>query len=242
MSLSESDILVLKLAERRARKEELPQDARSQRALRRCQLKGHVHFAPMTGPEPPAKVVVKRWRDVKPGDRIQISLSSGRKCFTVSSTRTTGRIKGVPGFQDSETMQVLGDGYPMIVNADDAVAVFDGPIPQPERWTEIHLTGSGELELLSECKQPTLKKGDGAFAVEALLGEDGKKILAIAHSERSADDRAIEICRTHPERFLVWKSAQWAGLLRVSAPAIRKGRFWKEYRLKALEALRDERH
>jgi hypothetical protein len=78
------------------------------------------------------------------------------------------------------------------------------------------------------------------YAVEALLCEQAKEILASAQSDRSADDRAREICGMDPKKFLLWTSEQWADLLGVSSAAIRKGHFWTVDRPKALESLKDK--
>lgn len=74
-------------------------------------------------------------------------------------------------------------------------------------------------------------------AVEALLGDDSKEILDIARGKGSVDKKMREICGVD-RRFLGWDSRQWAELLGVKSPAIRKTKFWKEDRPKAIEAQR----
>jgi hypothetical protein len=102
---------------------------------------------------------------------------------------------------------------------------------------------------LLEGKQPVDDSGGGreqsvnsqsARAIEALLGEEGEKVLGIAHSDDTADDKMRAICGID-RRCLAWKSPLWADLLHVSEPAIRQTKFWKEDRPKANEALKELR-
>jgi hypothetical protein len=73
-----------------------------------------------------------------------------------------------------------------------------------------------------------------ASAVEMLVGDEGQAVLKIAQSDKSADDRAIEVC-TLDRRFLAWKSPDWGKLLGCSAANIRKGHFWTIWRKNELE-------
>jgi hypothetical protein len=75
-------------------------------------------------------------------------------------------------------------------------------------------------------------------AVEALLGEESQRVLAIARGDQSADDKMRAICAID-RQYLGWKSPQWADLLGISEPAIRKTMFWREDRQRAIEAVRN---
>lgn len=69
---------------------------------------------------------------------------------------------------------------------------------------------------------------DGS-AVELLMGEEAQAILKIATSDKSADDRMMEIYRTDL-RAIAWKSPHWATILGITDSAVRKTYFWKEFR------------
>jgi hypothetical protein len=73
------------------------------------------------------------------------------------------------------------------------------------------------------------------IALEALLDDGGRKILAIARSEKSADQRMREICGVD-RRFLGYASGQWASLLDVTDAAVRKTLFWATVRKSAADA------
>ena len=91
-------------------------------------------------------------------------------------------------------------------------------------------TDDGRLAVqMGSTKPATKTPKESASAVEALLGEESKEILAIARSDKSASDRAIAICEID-RRHLAWDSPRWADLLRVSDAAIRKSHFWKTWR------------
>lgn len=78
-----------------------------------------------------------------------------------------------------------------------------------------------------------------ASAVEVLLGDENRQVLAIAQSNQSAGDK-MEAIYNLDRRFLAWDSPQWAELLNVSAAAIRKTTFWTDGRRKAIDAARDD--
>jgi hypothetical protein len=86
--------------------------------------------------------------------------------------------------------------------------------------------------------RPKPRQGVPGSGVELLLEEDAKAVLGIAHSKRSADVKMRDICRLD-RRYLGWDSGQWAELLQVSDAAIRRTRFWKEDRRRAIEADRE---
>jgi hypothetical protein len=66
-------------------------------------------------------------------------------------------------------------------------------------------------------------------ALETLLDKEGQKIMEIAHSTKSADDKMHEVVRVD-SRFLAWDSERWGRLLDIKGSAVRKTRFWKETR------------
>ena len=87
---------------------------------------------------------------------------------------------------------------------------------------------------LSEAEGSKPKAAKQA-AVERLLGEESAKVLSIANSKKSADDKMREICGIDLQ-FLAYSSPEWAVLLGVTDAAIRKTTFWNEDRHKAIEA------
>ncbi len=120
-----------------------------------------------------------------------------------------------------------------------AIAVCKATGMKPETWHGLNKTARKPWieETIASLRQeqtgkPTAKPIAGN-AVEALLGDDAKEVLDIARSDKSADDRAIEIC-TLDRRCLAWKSPRWAELLGCSAANIRKGYFWTTWRKKEL--------
>ncbi len=92
--------------------------------------------------------------------------------------------------------------------------------------------------VLSNHPEPTRKRS--ANPVEAVLDEDGKKILTLARSDRSADER-MRLIRAVNESYALWTSPKWADLLGVSEGAIRKTDFWKIDRKEAIEENRRDR-
>lgn len=73
-----------------------------------------------------------------------------------------------------------------------------------------------------------------------MLGAESQEVLKIARSSKTADDRMRDISRID-QRFFGWKSPQWSNLIKVSAAAIRKTKFWKEDRQQAIEQDRNLR-
>jgi hypothetical protein len=84
-------------------------------------------------------------------------------------------------------------------------------------------------------KQTDQTEGKATKAVEALLGDESRQVLDIVRSEQSADDKMRKICGID-RRFLAFNSPQMAELLGTTDAAIRKTRFWKHDRKRAIEA------
>jgi hypothetical protein len=72
-------------------------------------------------------------------------------------------------------------------------------------------------------------------ALETLL-VDSEPVLRVARdTNRTAEERALEICRLE-RRFLAWNAEQWGELLGVTSAAIRKTDFWTKDRPQLKEA------
>jgi hypothetical protein len=100
-----------------------------------------------------------------------------------------------------------------------------------ERVLWLKQTVAALRELASDGGDKTGKgKASAANPVEALLGDDAKRVLAIARTDRLAEERLREIVRLDPHRFTPWTSTQWAKLLGVSGGAVRKMHFWRKER------------
>jgi hypothetical protein len=78
-----------------------------------------------------------------------------------------------------------------------------------------------------------------ARALEALMGIEDGKILKIARSGDSADDRMRAIYRIDT-RVLAWDSPRWGCVLGITDAAARKTKWWKVDRLVLLEKQRDD--
>ena len=104
---------------------------------------------------------------------------------------------------------------------------------------EYRLYDFGRIALEGEdTPKAKSKAATKATAVlETLLGNEAQQILEIAQSHKSVDDRMRAICLIDL-RHLAWDSPKWANLLNVSEAAIRKTKFWKEDRPRAIEANR----
>jgi hypothetical protein len=89
--------------------------------------------------------------------------------------------------------------------------------------------GSPETEGAADSKAVSAK------TIEALLHDEDLEVLEIVQSIESADTKMRKICRID-RRFLGHDSEQWAGLLGVTGPAIRRTDFWRTERQKAIEA------
>jgi hypothetical protein len=75
-------------------------------------------------------------------------------------------------------------------------------------------------------------------ALEKLLGPENAKVLKIAQSGLSVDDRIRAICAIDI-RFISWDSRGWAELLGVADGAVRNTPYWKEDRKRAIAAQKE---
>jgi hypothetical protein len=71
-------------------------------------------------------------------------------------------------------------------------------------------------------------------AIEALLGPEEQRILGVALSDRSVDDKMRTICGID-RCWAAKQSPSWADLLGVSESAIRKTPFWRKDRARIFE-------
>jgi hypothetical protein len=95
-------------------------------------------------------------------------------------------------------------------------------------WTLVLVTDNA-------ANTPGQEKSASSAAVEALLDDMSQKILTIARSARSVDEKMRDICRVD-RRFLGYASERWGKLLSVTASAIRQTPFWIEMRKSAPDA------
>ena len=153
-------------------------------------------------------------------------------------------------------IQVQAKGCQILTYPRDAqVVVFDGQILVRETWREYQINSDGEAALNwhrmgeSEVVKPVVpgnhtvseetlsepKEWNSVNAAEFFLGEEMGKILKIAESDKSCDDKMRKICGID-RRYIPWKSPRWAKSLNVSEAAIRNTKFWKEDLPKLREA------
>jgi hypothetical protein len=110
----------------------------------------------------------------------------------------------------------------------------DEPIAEHRQASVGVDTGKGWTEAsLGEAMAGNANKVGAAL--EALLGDESRKILIIARSDENADEKMRAICGID-RRCLAWNSPLWANLLDVSDAAIRKTQFWRVDRPQAIEA------
>lgn len=85
-------------------------------------------------------------------------------------------------------------------------------------------TGSARAE---KGEADVAQSGDQSKAVALLLGKESHRILGIASSDKTADEKMRAICEID-RRILGWSSLDLGDLLSVKPSAIRKTAFWKE--------------
>jgi hypothetical protein len=205
----------------------------------------HDHLAGIAtryGSEPTQpKQILKPVSELQPGDVLKIS----RDGYQVESIS-----------QSPMGIQVQAKGCKLLRYRRNAlVDVLDGQIPVRETWREYQINSDGEAALNwhrmgeSEVVKPVVpgnhtvseetlsepKEWNSVNAAEFFLGEEMGKILKIAESDKSCDDKMRKICGID-RRYIPWKSPRWAKSLNVSEAAIRNTKFWKEDLPKLREA------
>ena len=109
--------------------------------------------------------------------------------------------------------------------------VLDGDHTHPIR---LIIEDKGRVALAEHRMESKPGTKNRASAVEMLLRDGSKEILEIVNSKKSCDSKMREICGLDTT-FLAWNSPQWAEFLDVSETAIKKTKFWRLDRNKAIE-------
>jgi hypothetical protein len=94
------------------------------------------------------------------------------------------------------------------------------------RW----FTDMAALRKAAEEQGRSVRAGN---PVEALLGDEGKKVLAIAQAKGISSNKKMEKISDIDQRFLEFDSVWWANLLNVSEGRIRQNRCWMNSQRKA---------
>jgi hypothetical protein len=194
---------------------------------------------------------------LKPEQIAKLRLSPSEKTASLESVRLLGKFallhygreldrqteEDIPkllcGLRDDLQLRIEGLGeFPdldaaLFLPLTEAVETLR-KVPQRAVATESPQAGATDGQLRA-IRQPSAETRVSAKAVEALLGDDARKIVDITRSSESADTKMRNICAIDL-RFLAWDSEQWSELLGVTAAAIRKTHFWRKDRQPAIDA------
>lgn len=157
-----SDIDILKLAAADTRKDKLPADDHSKTALRRCELRGWVKWYQREKHVSAGGLEEKPVAELCEGDLIQLDCRD-HECHRVRAVNWDYVVAPGTGLQPRQAALVWLEGVSRSIRCgeQDKLNVFTVP-PSVQRWTELSLTGAGELALLERDEPP----GNGNLAAQ----------------------------------------------------------------------------